>query len=337
MGRSKIELMAFALSLAAYLALCLYLPAKWPDAPKSLMAEIEVLIPSGSSASDAARILAKAGLVTDSGKLAREMAASGIDRRLRPGLYKLRKGTPAGVVKQLQTARPLIKKVMLIPGAKYADLLQMFGRDENGRFRFETALQDKANFDPATVQLLPQKTDERALFLLPETYFVSPGEAAASEFVKRASALWYRRLGSHISKEMDAASLLRHGILASIVEGEAKFADEQPVLSGIFMNRLDKKMKLQSCATVVYAWGVRGEKKSKLSYDDLKIDSPFNTYAAEGLPPGPVCVPGYSAWMSALKPKPTEYLFFFAGKDGRHIFSKTYEEHIAKQKRAAKN
>ena len=92
-------------------------------------------------------------------------------------------------------------------------------------------------------------------------------------------------------------------------------------------------MRLLSCATVIYAWDELNIRKSRLSYRDLEINSPYNTYLVGGLPPGPICAPSESSWKSALEPEESDYLFFFADREGRHVFSKSYEEHLAKQRR----
>lgn len=118
-------------------------------------------------------------------------------------------------------------------------------------------------------------------------------------------------------------------ILASIIEKEAKFTDEKNTVSAVFHNRLKIGMKLQSCATIQY---ILGEPKEKLDENDLKIDSPYNTYLYKGLPPGAICNPGLDSIMAALEPTEGDYLYFVLGEDGRHIFSRTYQEHLMNKK-----
>ncbi|HER23859.1 MAG TPA: endolytic transglycosylase MltG [Candidatus Atribacteria bacterium] len=118
-------------------------------------------------------------------------------------------------------------------------------------------------------------------------------------------------------------------ILASIIEKEAKFSDEKNMVSTVFHNRLKQGMKLQSCATIQY---ILGKPKEKLNENDLKIDSPYNTYLYKGLPPGPICNPGLDSIMAALEPEEEDYLFFVLGENGRHLFSKTYQEHLMNKK-----
>lgn len=117
--------------------------------------------------------------------------------------------------------------------------------------------------------------------------------------------------------------------LASIIEKEAKFAEEKRQISSVFHNRLKSGMKLQSCATIQY---ILGKPKEKLEESDLEIESPYNTYLYKGLPPGPICNPGIDSIIAALEPANEDYLYFVLGDNGRHIFSKTYEEHLKNKK-----
>jgi len=118
-------------------------------------------------------------------------------------------------------------------------------------------------------------------------------------------------------------------ILASIIEKEAKFSEEKSKVSAVFHNRLKRGMKLQSCATIQY---ILEEPKESLDENDLKLDSPYNTYLYKGLPPGPICNPGLDSIMAALEPEEDNYLYFVLGENGRHIFSKTYQEHLRNKK-----
>jgi UPF0755 protein len=114
--------------------------------------------------------------------------------------------------------------------------------------------------------------------------------------------------------------------LASIIERETDSDAERAKVAGVFYNRIDEDMKLQSCATVQY---ILGERKPVLSVADTQIQSPYNTYLNAGLPLGPIANPGIDCINAALYPEDTAYLYFVAGEDGKHIFSRTYEEHLA--------
>jgi len=123
-------------------------------------------------------------------------------------------------------------------------------------------------------------------------------------------------------------------ILASIVEREAIMDDEQPLIASVFLNRLAAGMKLESDPTVQYAVGFNESQNTwwtnPLSNEDLQLDSPYNTYLYEELPPNPICNPGLSALMAVASPAQTPYYFFRARCDGSglHLFAKTYEEHL---------
>lgn len=120
-------------------------------------------------------------------------------------------------------------------------------------------------------------------------------------------------------------------ILASVVEKEYRVEDEAPVIASVFINRLKKNMRLESCATVLYIiTEVLGKPHpNQLFYSDLEIDSPFNTYRHAGLPPAPVSNPGLVALKAAFYPADTDYLFFVVKGDGsgRHIFTKDFYTH----------
>jgi UPF0755 protein len=114
--------------------------------------------------------------------------------------------------------------------------------------------------------------------------------------------------------------------LASIVEGEARHDAERPLIAGVYLNRLRRRMPLQADPTVQYA--VAKERRA-LSRADLATDHPYNTYVHPGLPPGPIASPGLEAIQAALDPAPVKYLYFVARDDQRHHFSTTVEEHNA--------
>lgn len=324
--------LVYIIAAAAFCFLCLYMPYRYPDLPDEYFRRADVVIPSGASAGTAARLIEEAGIVDDADTLVREMTRTGLDRRIKPGLYTLRRATPRGVAVQLAKAKPVVAKATLIPGSRFDRLVTLFVSDGVTAGDFYSAMEKTENFYEPVRKWLPDDVRARMVFLLPETYFIAPGPAIADGFVTAASRLWFERIGKDIPDDTPANDVLMRGVLASVVEGEARVAEERPILAGIFLKRIEKNMRLQSCATVMYCWAERGEKKTALTYKDLEIDSPYNTYLNDGLPPGPICAPSESSWKSALNPQETEYLFFFADGKGRHIFSETYGEHLAKQR-----
>ena len=157
-------------------------------------------------------------------------------------------------------------------------------------------------------------------YLFPDTYeFLkgTDGKEIIDVMLKRFSNVIdniKKETGKNISNE-DLDKII---IMASIVEKEVERQDERGKAASVFYNRLNKDMKLQSCATVLYALGVH---KDKLYYNDLKIDSPYNTYIVKGLPVGPISCPGIECIKAAINPEKTNYLFFVSKNDGTHFFS----------------
>lgn len=113
--------------------------------------------------------------------------------------------------------------------------------------------------------------------------------------------------------------------MSSIVEKEAKVENERKIISSVFYNRINKNMKLESCATVLYALNMY---KPKLYNKDLMVKSLYNTYLSGGLPEGPICNPGRASIEAALMPANTDYIYFVSKNDGTHFFSKNYNEFL---------
>ncbi|MDR3271811.1 MAG: endolytic transglycosylase MltG [Peptococcaceae bacterium] len=188
-----------------------------------------------------------------------------------------------------------------------------------------------------TAVAIDAPADEHRLdgFLFPDTYFFATQETP-EEIINKL----LRRFASEYTKEAEerlrsaGLSLREWVILASIVEKEAKKAEDRPVIAGVFLNRLTIHMKLQSCATIQY---ILGTPKAVLSTKDLEIPSPYNTYLHEGLPPGPIASPGHAALQAVIYPADTDYLYFLAKSDGYHAFAKTYTEHLQNQRQYGGN
>ena len=115
--------------------------------------------------------------------------------------------------------------------------------------------------------------------------------------------------------------------LASLVESEVAVADERALVASVFMNRLDRNMRLECDPTVVYALIQDGSYRGRLLLVDLEFDSPYNTYRYPSLPPGAISNPGYQSMLAAVRPAETDYIFFVRTEGGRHAFSRTLAEH----------
>ncbi len=294
------------------------------------------VIRQGLMASAIARQAQEEGLVSSSRELTRWLVRLGADRRLKPGTYSIRPGMAYGVAKQFaEYQNALLPEIRILPGTVLEHLV-LAGENYCTSQDLYGALSRDENYPSSLLSLLPLRGEDRILLLLPETYRIPQGPHFADEVVRQASREWWRALGPSLEAlALTSEDSFHRGILASLVEREARRKDERSAVAGVFRNRLEIKMPLQSCATVVYAWSLEGVKKERLLNKDLSIESPYNTYLHPGLPPGPICIPSRESWMGALYPEEHDYLYFVARGDGSHIFSKTYEEHLRAKRKAS--
>lgn len=302
------------------------------DEPEHVGREIEVLIVPGQTAAEVAAEFERLGAVKRARDLAMWMGRLGIDRRIRPGIYRVIAGRARDVAHQLAEARPDVQSVRILPGALFSEIASALDR-KNADVLLGEALENEKNFPAEMRELLCRSAEGRTIFLAPETYAVNPGDGTADELVRLSSRTWWRQHRELLPEGITSADLEMDGILASIVQKEALLDAERPTIAGVFKNRLRQEMPLQSCATVIHAWRLKGEKKTTVSYEDVKIDSPFNSYIHKGLPPENIGVPSESSWNAVLKPENTDMLFFVAKGDGSHVFTKTYREHLDAQKK----
>jgi UPF0755 protein len=169
-------------------------------------------------------------------------------------------------------------------------------------------------------------------FLFPDTYQLAAGSPTSSDLVKRMLDDFQRRVTPEIRQQMAAQkhTLYETIIVASIVEREAKVAEERPLIAGAYWNRIKQGVGLFADPTVQYAVGKPGKWWPELSRDDLKVSSPYNTYTRTGLPPTPICNPGLASIQAAANPK-GDFQYFVAKNDGsgQHAFARTLDEHNA--------
>lgn len=176
-------------------------------------------------------------------------------------------------------------------------------------------------------------------YLFPETYELAKDstpqeviEAMLEQLVKKLDTIpeWKAKL---VNRGLTLHELMT---VASLVEREVVVNEERPLVAGIIYNRLDKGQKLEIDATVQY---LLDKQKERLYEKDLKVDSPYNTYKQQGLPPGPISSPGLASIEAAMTPEVSEYFFYVTKKDGSqgHLFAKTYKEHLANIEKSKQN
>jgi UPF0755 protein len=167
-------------------------------------------------------------------------------------------------------------------------------------------------------------------YLFPDTYYFPIG--VSGEEIVRTMRKNFEKKISPYKKEIEKSgrSLQEIITMASLLEKEVKTKEEKEIASGILWKRLKAGIPLQVDATINY---ITGKKTTKISFEDLQIDSPYNTYKYKGLPPTPICNPGLESILAALYPKESEYWYYLSTPEGKTLFFKTLEEHnLAKEK-----
>ncbi|HVT00896.1 MAG TPA: endolytic transglycosylase MltG [Patescibacteria group bacterium] len=178
------------------------------------------------------------------------------------------------------------------------------------------------------------KLEENEGYLFPDTYLI-PSDADADQIISIMKNNFDKRI-KDAGISATGPELANAVIIASIIEKEAKFSEDFPIVSSVIHNRLEDGMNLQVDPSVAYALGKQSNGsywKQELTYDDLKINSPYNTYANPGLPPTAISNPGIEAINAALNPATTDYLYYISDKEGHIHAAKTGEQHNANIKK----
>ena len=164
-------------------------------------------------------------------------------------------------------------------------------------------------------------------YLFPDTYVIH-SDVSTEGIMKMMAEDFDTRLTPALRQQAAAKGLSIHDLitLASLVEKEARYDEDRPIIAQVFFKRLQMGMPLQSDTTLQY---LMAGPKEDVSIEDTKIDSPYNTYQHEGLPPGPIASPGMKSILAVLNPANTDYLYFVADRQGHNHYSQTYDEHLA--------
>jgi UPF0755 protein len=254
-----------------------------------------------------------------------------IDKKLRPGSYSVTSSMSNDEILALLSAteKEQAKEVKFTIPEGFT-IVQIANRlDAEGIVTKEDFLKavNEREYDYAFLKDIPKETKYKLEgYLFPDTYIVREGASAEEVIIRMLNR--FESIISQYTQFLHNSPYSLHELLAvaSIIEQEARLAEERPIIAGVIYNRLDANMKLQMCSTVQY---VLEKRKANLSYDDLEVESPYNTYKYDGLPVGPICAPGEDSILAALSPEENPY-YFFVLKDatsGAHAFGRDGAEH----------
>jgi UPF0755 protein len=281
------------------------------DRPGPLEQPKTVILPRGAGVGAIAGALADAGVVRNAAEFELAALAFGRARALKAGEYAF----PAAItlfetLALIESGRTVVHRFTLAEGVTTLQCLQLLRQTD--------ALEGP----------VPDGVPEGAL--LPETYHYSRGDSRQRlvERMRQAMSETLAELWAKRAPDLPLATPAQALVLASIVERETAIAAERPRVARVFLNRLKRGMKLQSDPTVIYALvGGASDLGRGLTRADLQTASPYNTYVAAGLPPGPIANPGHASIEAVMKPAESEELYFVADGNGGHVFARTLEEH----------
>lgn len=300
---------------------------------------IYVEIPRGAGTSAIAEILKEKGIIKNTYIFRLLSMINGYDSLYRSGTHILSDKLSYEDVMRVLSSNPITVKVTIPEGynvKQIAEVLEKKGLADEDKF-FDAL--SSGQFDYKFLKDLPKRDNRLEGYLFPDTYEFDL-KAGEKEIIDRMLANFNAKFKPEYYEKAKSMGMTvdQIVILASIIEREARRPEETDKIAGVFYNRLKSKdqtlRRLQSCATIQYIFYMReGTVKEKITEADTKVESPYNTYIIEGLPPGPICCPGENSIKSALFPEEHDYLYFVARGDGTHEFSRTYAEHQAAQRK----
>jgi UPF0755 protein len=271
------------------------------------------------------RRLVEAGVIRDTISFRFELARTGAGRRLRAGEYRFEGPmTVKEVVAKIARGDVYLLPITFREGLTIKQMAAMF---EAKGFGPAAGFVEAASNARLVASLDPAASDLEG-YLFPDTYSL-PRHATAAQLVARMVAGVERALTPDLRARAAARGLdVRELVtLASIIEKETGKAEERPLVAAVYSNRLKTGMGLQCDPTVIYALERAGRYTGNLTREDLRFDSPYNTYRYAGLPPGPIASPGRASLEAAANPADAPYIYFVSRNDGTHAFASSLNEH----------
>jgi len=300
--------------------------------PNSVSSEREAVfsIEKGQGLEEIALNLEKEGLIKDDLFFKIYALYSSRHKAIKAGAYKIKNNLSIPEILSLLVEGKTFKiEVIFLEGFNLKQVEKELSDKLDRKVSLDfTVGEFKKDFD-----FLSDVPDEELLegFLFPDTYFFDSAvtdKEITKIFLKNFGEKFNQKFGEEIKSKNK--KVFETVIMASLLEKEVRTLEEKKMVSGVLWKRIEIKMPLQVDATLAY---LKNGKISIISYEDTKIDSPYNTYKYKGLPKGPIANPGIESLEAALNPKDSDYLYYLSTPEGETIFSRTLEEHnIAKAK-----
>ena len=308
----------FLIFLFSIIFLITMLFSTWIFLPPERDEEIKrvIEIPYGYSTTEIKQLLEKEGFIRPYNFLFPLMTKLlKIDGRLQSGEYQFSTSQDLiQIIDQMVKGRVVLHRITIPEGLQSRQIARLLSDRE-------IAEQD------SFLNLINEDRKYHEGYLFPDTYEFPKNygaEKVLKAMLRNFEEVVYRKVNPE-QKFPGDLNFQQIIILASIIEKEAQGVEDKPKIASVFYNRLATGMRLQSCATVQY---LLDKPQEKLTQQDLEIESPFNTYLNAGLPPEPICNPGLESILAAVYPTEEDYFYFVLGKDGEHVFSRTYQEHL---------
>lgn len=295
-------------------------------------------ISAGENVNDIASNLQQQGIISNAWWFTTRLKLRGMSNQLKAGNFQVTPGMDTDKLIDVLSTSPVEKglRFTVIEGTRLAEIAQKLSSEgivsSTTFMQMASTPEGAAQFKDAFLAA-SGRSDNQGLegYLFPDTYEIKQSGGDNSEAVIRVMLqTMEQKFTPQMLQTIKDRGLNVQQVLtvASIVQREGVVESELPTIAQVYWSRLDKNMLMNADPTIQYAIGNSTEWWPVLSLDDLKIDSPYNTYTQNGLPPSPICNPGLPAIQAAVYPAQTDYLYFTAKCDGtgQHAFSKTLAE-----------
>ena len=287
-----------------------------------------ITVENGMTAADIANMLHKEKLIKRPESFRLEARFMGLEGKLQAGKYEIEAGKSNSEIIDI-LARGQVKTVSFTVPEGYTVNKIAAKLAEEGLGDAEKFKEAARNYTPYKYMETnnPDVIYKAEGFIYPSTYLFTDGmtekDMLATMVKEFNTQINHEKIGDAAEKaDMQLRDIVT---IASMVELEAVFKEEQPRIAGVFLRRLQIYMPIQSDTTIQY---ILGAQKEEITFADTEIQNPYNTYVNAGLPPGPIGSPSLDAIKAVLNPEQTDYLYFVADKDGHHRFTRTYDEHL---------